>query len=582
MQKRFLKYFWHYTKKHKLKFFLMLLIIAAAVIINSFVSRLILAEIFNHIQNKSLNKENSIHLVIIFSLSKIIGTIVLWRFSNWLNWVLCVDLSKEIFEDMFQKMPKKSANFYNNNFSGSITNNFNKFISSTIVLIDLISWSFLPLLIGIATATTILTFYFWQYAVILFVLSVSFIISTVLTSKKISEKSKISSKAYSKRTGMLSDIISNISLVKSYGKENFEYKRLEKKGLDIKEKDLNHMKQHLVNSLIYSSISSVVSITAVIAATVAANYDLISIGTIYICLTYSMSMSKQLWGSSNMVRTFNRLVGDADPMIDLLESEDIIHDNSNKKLKVSAGAIEFDKVKFTHQSGAGVKIFKNLNLEIKGGQKVGIVGKSGAGKTSLVNNLLRFADVDGGEIRIDGQNIAHVTQESLHKSIAFVPQDSMLFHRSIKDNISYGKPKATEAEIIKTAKLANAWEFIKDLPDGLDTLVGERGVKLSGGQRQRVAIARAILKNSPILILDEATSALDSQSEKLIQSSFDNLMKDRTSIVIAHRLSTIAKLDRIIVLDKGKIVEDGTHKQLLEKDGIYANLWHHQSDGFIE
>ena len=183
---------------------------------------------------------------------------------------------------------------------------------------------------------------------------------------------------------------------------------------------------------------------------------------------------------------------------------------------------------------------------------------------------------------IDGQNISQVAQSSLHKSISYVPQEASLFHRSLRENIAYGNQGATEAEIINAAKLANAWEFIKALPNGLDTLVGERGVKLSGGQRQRVAIARAILKDAPILVLDEATSALDSESEKLIQASLDSLMKNRTSIVIAHRLSTIAKLDRIIVLDNGSIAEDGTHAELLAKKGIYAKLWSHQSGGFIE
>jgi len=228
------------------------------------------------------------------------------------------------------------------------------------------------------------------------------------------------------------------------------------------------------------------------------------------------------------------------------------------------------------------RIFNDFNLQIKAGQRVGVVGRSGSGKTSLTRILLRFSDVDHGEVLIDNQDITKVSQESLHKSIAYVPQESSLFHRSIRDNIAYGKPNATEAEIIKSAKEANAWEFIAKLPEGLDTMVGERGVKLSGGQRQRIAIARAILKNSPILVLDEATSALDSESEKLIQDSLDNLMKNRTSLVIAHRLSTIAKLDRIIVLDQGQIVEDGTHDQLINQKGIYAKLWQHQSGGFIE
>ena len=210
------------------------------------------------------------------------------------------------------------------------------------------------------------------------------------------------------------------------------------------------------------------------------------------------------------------------------------------------------------------------------------MGSSVSGKTTLTKLLLRLADIDSGEILIDKQNIAEVTQESLHESIAYVPQEPLLFHRSIRENIAYTRPEASDEEIREAAKKASALEFIEGLKDGFDTLVGERGVKLSGGQRQRIAIARAILKDAPILVLDEATSALDSESEKLIQASLETLMKGRTSIVIAHRLSTIAKLDRIIVLSDGKITEDATHDKLLAMKGDYAKLWKHQSGGFIE
>ena len=210
------------------------------------------------------------------------------------------------------------------------------------------------------------------------------------------------------------------------------------------------------------------------------------------------------------------------------------------------------------------------------------MGISGSGKTTLTKLLLRFADVKGGEILIDNQNISKVQQASLREAIAYVPQETSLFHRSIADNIAYARPDASREEIVRAAKLANAHEFIKDLPDGYDTLVGERGIKLSGGQRQRVAIARAILKDAPILVLDEATSALDSESEALIQAALVKLMKGRTSIVVAHRLSTIASLDRIIVLDDGKIKEQGTHQQLLKKHGAYYHLWSRQSGAFLD
>ena len=241
-------------------------------------------------------------------------------------------------------------------------------------------------------------------------------------------------------------------------------------------------------------------------------------------------------------------------MVEILETPTTLTDNSDKKLEVKRGSIIMDKVTFTHDEGQGDTLFHDFSLTVNPGEKIGLVGSSGSGKTTLTKLLLRFADIDSGEIAIDGQDIAEVTQASLREQIAYVPQEPLLFHRSVRENIAYGRPDATDAEIEKAAKKAGAYDFIVNLQDGFDTLVGERGVKLSGGQLQRIAIARAILKNAPILILDEATSALDSESEALIQKSLETLMKNRTSIVIAHRLSTIAKLDRIIVLENGRIV----------------------------
>ncbi|MEA2977935.1 MAG: ATP-binding cassette, subfamily multidrug efflux pump [Alphaproteobacteria bacterium] len=254
-------------------------------------------------------------------------------------------------------------------------------------------------------------------------------------------------------------------------------------------------------------------------------------------------------------------------------------------LVVSRGEIAFDDVRFGYGRERGV--IDALTLTIRPGEKIGLIGRSGAGKSTLVNLLLRFFDLEGGRILIDGQDIAGVTQESLRGQISMVTQDTSLLHRSISDNIRYGRPKASDAEIVAAAKLAHADEFIRELEDwrgrrGYDAQVGERGVKLSGGQRQRVAIARVILKNAPILLLDEATSALDSEVEAAIQTSLDTLMKGRTVIAIAHRLSTIARMDRLIVLDRGRIVEQGTHSELLRLDRHYAALWRRQSGGFID
>jgi ATP-binding cassette subfamily B multidrug efflux pump len=256
-----------------------------------------------------------------------------------------------------------------------------------------------------------------------------------------------------------------------------------------------------------------------------------------------------------------------------------------QSLAVEKGAIAFENVRFHYGRETGV--LGDFTLSIRPGEKIGLVGRSGAGKSTVVNLLMRFFDLEGGRILIDGQDIAGMTQESLRAQISMVTQDTSLLHRSIRDNIRYGRPEAPEEEIVTAARLAHADEFIADLEDwrgrrGFDAHVGERGVKLSGGQRQRVAIARVILKNAPILVLDEATSALDSEVEAAIQASLDTLMAGKTVIAIAHRLSTIARMDRLVVLDRGRIVEQGTHAELLRTGGHYAELWRRQSGGFID
>jgi ATP-binding cassette subfamily B protein len=303
----------------------------------------------------------------------------------------------------------------------------------------------------------------------------------------------------------------------------------------------------------------------------------------FLILNYTSGIVNQLFQfSNNSLRNYNRSFGDSADMVKILLEDPEVQDAENPEpSRMDKGDIVFKGVTFTH-NGADDALFNELNLHISAGEKVGLIGHSGSGKSTFTRILLRFSDIDGGEILIDGQNIASVTQDDLREAIAYVPQEPLLFHRSIHDNIAYGKQGASREAVVQAAREANADEFIRNLPQGYGTLVGERGVKLSGGQRQRVAIARAILKDAPILMLDEATSALDSESEKLIQAALWQLMQGRTAIAIAHRLSTVQRMDRIIVMDDGNIVEQGTHAELIKKKGIYAKLWAHQSGGFIE
>jgi ATP-binding cassette subfamily B protein len=306
-----------------------------------------------------------------------------------------------------------------------------------------------------------------------------------------------------------------------------------------------------------------------------------SVANVVLLYILTNQLLSQTWTLNGVLRDFNRAIGDAKEMVEILDEPLAVEDKSDKELMVKSAEIDFHNMTFQHAEQK-TPLFVDFNLEIKPGERIGLVGVSGSGKTTLTKLLLRFADISAGVILIDGQDISMVTQNSLRSKIAYVPQETALFHRSIAENIAYGKPDSSIEKIRRAAKLANVHEFIEELPDEYETLVGERGVKLSGGQRQRIVIARAILKDAPILVLDEATSALDSESEELIQGALKELMKGRTSLVIAHRLSTVAALDRIVVLRAGKIVEEGTHRQLIRKGGEYDKLWSRQSGAFLE
>jgi ATP-binding cassette, subfamily B, multidrug efflux pump len=311
----------------------------------------------------------------------------------------------------------------------------------------------------------------------------------------------------------------------------------------------------------------------------------VSVGAIAVAIGLALRMNgMSQWIMWEVSALFENIGVVMDGMAMMAKPQDVVDAPKSRDLATRRGAIAFENVRFHYGKETGV--IEDLSLAIGAGEKIGLVGRSGAGKTTLVNLLLRFYDLEAGRILIDGHDVSHVTQDSLRSNVGVVTQDTSLLHRSIRDNIAYGKPDASDEEIVEAARRANAWGFIETLEDlegrtGLDAHVGERGVKLSGGQRQRIAIARVFLKDAPILVLDEATSALDSEVEAAIQENLFALMEGKTVIAIAHRLSTIAEMDRLVVLDAGRIVETGTHAELVETGGLYAELWSRQSGGFI-
>ncbi len=384
-------------------------------------------------------------------------------------------------------------------------------------------------------------------------------------------------------TGTIADILGNQQIVRFFATEDREVTRVvtdRKKIESVISKEIDVIQRE---SIIRQGALFTFQIITMAVCVWLFSTSNISIAALVFAVTYLGRLTGSIFDISPIIRTSEQVFLDAAEITDILsETPEVVDKPHAQQLTVEGGDVQFDQVSFAYHDSQSDSVITDLTLHIKSGERIGLAGPSGGGKTTLTKLILRFADITQGAIMIDGQDISQVSQKSLRSAIAYVPQEPYLFHRSLRDNVAYGRPGATDAEIMQAVERANATEFIDKLPGGLNTIVGERGVKLSGGQRQRIAIARAILKDAPILVLDEATSALDSESEKFIQDALTKLMQDRTSIVVAHRLSTIAKLDRIIVLDDGKIIENGTHTELLNQKGTYAKLWSHQSGGFIE
>ena len=582
--KEIFRLFWKTSAPYKHRRNLAIFFAMLTLVVTIFVGPLIIAQLLSIIQHNQLHDSKNLWtLIALYSVSGLWSSVIGWRLVLYLVWTFETAMQRDLYAQCFSKLTNQTLFFHSNKFGGSLVSQTNKLVGAVESFWDTIIWSVLPLVVSLVGSIIVLSTLLWQYALFLLIFSIVFSIVVYYGSKPMAKLTKKEAKASNKLNGQLADVISNVLAVKSSGAEATEQKFFAKTVSSWRNSSLDVMRGFLKVSTVYSSINIVIKIGAIAFAVYAAQNNLVSVASVYLIITYTGSVAHELWNMNGIMRNYNRIIGNANDMVEILQTPTTLIDKSSSKLKVTNGEISMDKITFTHDEGQGDTLFHDFSLDIKPGEKIGLVGASGSGKTTLTKLLLRFADIDSGKITIDGQDISEVTQASLRAKIAYVPQEPLLFHRSVRENIAYGRPDATDAEIEEAAKKAGAYDFIVGLKDGFDTMVGERGTKLSGGQRQRVAIARAILKDAPILVLDEATSALDSESEALIQKSLETLMENRTSIVIAHRLSTIAKLDRIIVLKDGKIVEDGSHDELINKKrGVYAKLWARQSGGFIE
>ena len=491
---------------------------------------------------------------------------------------------KNVADDAFDRLERHSYAFFSNTFTGTLVAKVRRYINAFEIIHDQFVFAVwmngLRLIFGLA----VLSYFSLPLGIVLFTWLVLYIGITALFVKKKLKKDLLTAEANSRTTGVLSDAITNILNVKMFASHSRELSYFTD-ATDVEEKRRRDAGDFQNTQFLFQGyFIALFEFAGMFAAAHLWLNGSISAGTIILMQIYIFTSFDVVWNIGRNSAKVMKALAEAKEMVDIFERPVAVDDPQNpEKCKISKGKIEIKNISFLYEEGEEkrTKVFKKLSLNILAGEKVGLVGPSGAGKTTITKLLLRFADIQGGKILIDGQDISRITQSDLRSRIAYVPQDPILFHRTLRENISYSNPDASEEKIIDAAKRSRAHEFIKSFSRGYDTYVGERGVKLSGGERQRVAIARAMLKDAPVLILDEATSSLDSISEQHIQEAFDELMKGRTTLVVAHRLSTIQKMDRIIVFDKGAIDEDGTHKELIAKKGLYYRLWKQQSHGFM-
>ena len=585
--RRTLHYFWGVTRQKMGAFVLSIVSSVGYIALLTFANTYVMGLIVDRVQASPVSAGQVLPVFGPYVLALLVVNAVgqtLSKLQDYSVYKLEINGDYQLSRLCFDTLSNQSMTFHNSRFGGSLVSQTSRFVSGYSGLVDVVTYSLWPTLASIVLTVGILAPIAPLFVAILVVMLVLYVVIAYGMYRRILPLSAEASRAQNKLSGVLSDAVTNILAVKTYGREDYErglFTTADREAMAAENVNMRAtMRRGFTTSALITAIMFVVSIFVVGGNA----WFGISAGTLVMMFTYTYNLTMRFNYFNSMMQRINRALGDAAEMTRVLDEPTLVADDANAKpLAVTEGRIDFENLRFRYPDAPKDDyVFEDLNLHIPAGQRVGLVGRSGSGKTTLTKLLLRLDDVQEGRVLVDGQDVSHCTQQSLRRQVAYVPQEALLFHRSIRENIAYGKPDATDEEIRRAAEEANTLEFIERLPDGFDTMVGERGVKLSGGQRQRVAIARAILVDAPILVLDEATSALDSESEALVQGALENLMRGRTSIVVAHRLSTVASLDRIVVLAHGEVVEDGTHHELVERGGEYASLWNRQTGGFLE
>ena len=585
--RRTLHYYWQVTRKHLGLFVALMASTFLFVALLSYGNPYVMSLVVDRVSEGSISSEQVFstygpYIVALIAIN-LVGQAAS-KLQDYTMYKLEIAAAYDLATMSFDALCNQSMSFHSNRFGGTLVSQTSKFMSAYQQLLETITFPFLPVVCSVIFTCAILAPRVPLYVVILMVLLAIYACVSYYMYKRILSLNEKAASAQNQLSGELSDSVANILAVKTSGREDYEHALFDQANRNVVERDSKRMWASLTRGIITAAITVVImSVVAVFIAGGNAWFG-ITPGTLVMMFTYTYTVTNQFNFINNGLQRFNRAFGDASGMTATLDEPRLVADKPGAPaMVVREGTIDFQNIGFYYTDGnVKTPVFEDFNLHIPAGQRVGLVGLSGAGKTTLTKLLLRLSDIQDGRILIDGQNVADCTQQSLRRSIAYVPQEALLFHRTIAENISYGRPDATMEQIREAARQANALEFIENLPQGFETITGERGVKLSGGQRQRVAIARALLADCPVLVLDEATSALDSESEALVQDALKTLMRGRTCIVVAHRLSTVASLDRIVVLDNGKVAEDGPHAELIKAGGEYAHLWDRQTGAYPE